>query len=117
MKIILKGNPISNNSIYKRGKGKSFYMTDKAEALKNDYAWQAVVQVGNKELLSGKLEVKIKLYFEDKRKHDIDNYGKLLLDSISGIVYDDDSQIIKMQVEKFHDRENPRIEIELKELK
>lgn len=39
------------------------------------------------------LMVQIKLYAPDNRKRDIDNYIKALLDSMTGFIYLDDSQI------------------------
>ena len=61
--------------------------------------------------LTESVEVYIVQYFGDKRKRDIDAYIKILLDSMSGIVYDDDSQIMKMTVLKLYDKDNPRTEI------
>ncbi|WP_158612486.1 RusA family crossover junction endodeoxyribonuclease [Leptotrichia sp. OH3620_COT-345] len=43
--------------------------------------------------LRGKLKVKIKLFFKDNRKRDIDNYNKGVLDAMTGFIYEDDSQI------------------------
>ena len=36
---------------------------------------------------------------------------------MEGLIYDDDKQIKKLIVEKFIDKENPHIDIALKELK
>ena len=86
------------------------YMSKEGGAIKNSYIKQSTLQWANKPL-TGDVTVHIKLYFGDKRRRDIDNYGKLLLDSLSGVIYEDDIQIQKMTVEKFYDKENPRIEI------
>ncbi|WP_143287345.1 RusA family crossover junction endodeoxyribonuclease [Caloramator quimbayensis] len=48
------------------------------------------------------------------KKPDVDNIVKSILDSLNKIAYDDDSQVVKCDVEKFYD-ENPRVEVELKE--
>ena len=40
-----------------------------------------------------RLMVRINLAMPDKRKRDIDNYNKILLDSLTGIIWEDDSQI------------------------
>ncbi len=40
-----------------------------------------------------RLMMQIKLFMPDKRRRDIDNYLKALLDSLTGIIYNDDSQI------------------------
>ncbi len=85
-------------------------MTKDGKDLKESYQWQAKSQWKAKPL-EGAVEVEIKLFFKNKRQHDIDNYGKLLLDSLTGIVYLDDSQVCKMTVVKGLDSKNPRIEI------
>ena len=50
------------------------------------------------------------------KKPDIDNYEKALYDSMSGIVFKDDGQIALHDVGKFYSL-NPRIEIEIEEMK
>ena len=67
-----------------------------------------------KPMLTDSVEIILDQYFGDKRKRDIDAYLKMLLDSMSGIVYEDDSQIVKLTVQKLYDKENPRTEITCK---
>jgi Holliday junction resolvase RusA-like endonuclease len=89
-------------------------MTPKARALKNDYIYQIKNQY-KKKPLSNNLELNIKLFFGDKRQRDWDNYHKLSQDAMNKIVFNDDNQIQKATVEKFYDKDNPRIEIEIYE--
>ena len=113
-KIILKGNPLSTQHCYKHvcrnGKFPSVYMDARCKTMKEDYMWQAKTQWKRKPLTE-ELSVGIKLYFGDKRKRDWDNYNKLFLDALEGIVYVNDNQIKKALVEVFYDKENPHIEI------
>lgn len=44
------------------------------------------------------------------KKPDCDNIAKILLDAMTGIVYEDDKQIVKLSVEKYYD-EVPRVEV------
>jgi len=53
----------------------------------------------------------IKIYFWDRRKRDWDNYHKLSMDSLEWTVLVNDNQIRKALVELDYDKENPRIEI------
>lgn len=46
---------------------------------------------------------------------DIDNYIKLVLDSLNGIAFKDDNQICELVSRKFYSK-NPRIEIEMSEI-
>jgi crossover junction endodeoxyribonuclease RusA len=111
MKIILTGNPLSTNHIYKKSKF-GMYMSAEGHALKESYQWEATSQWKDKMLL-GRVIVCIKLFFGDLRNRDIDNYNKILLDSLTGIVWKDDKQIVKMEIEKLYDKKNPRVEIEI----
>ena len=54
-----------------------------------------------------------KVYYT--KKPDIDNIVKSVLDSLNGLAYEDDSQIIKLSVKKLYS-DNPRVELHLKEL-
>lgn len=111
MKIVLLGNPLSTNNIYKHGRGIS-YMSARGRKLKNNYVEQVTAQF-KRPKLSGDLEVEVYLYFGDKRQRDWDNYHKLSFDSLSGIVWHDDVQIQKATVYKKYDKKNPRIEIKI----
>lgn len=51
--------------------------------------------------LSGPLQIEIEVYPPDRRRRDIDNVQKALLDALQhGGLYDDDSQIVKLDIER-----------------
>jgi Holliday junction resolvase RusA-like endonuclease len=54
------------------------------------------------------VELEIGLYFGTKRKADWDNFHKLSCDALTGIVYDDDSQVRRVVVEKHFDKARAR---------
>lgn len=108
--ITLKGNPISTNSLYT---GRRF-LTPQAKILKEAYKWMIKKQWKEK-TISGKVRVEVNLYFGSKRKRDIDNM-KVVYDSLTGIVIDDDSQIDELHIYRNYSKENPRVEIEIKEI-
>lgn len=93
------------------------------------YAYQE--QVG--EMLEGAIQALIRAYFPipksvSKKKHELmasenypcmcakdsDNIGKVCLDALNKVAYDDDRQIYRLTVEKWYS-EKPRVEIELSE--
>ena len=47
------------------------------------------------------------------KKPDADNVAKAVADSLNGVAYRDDTQIVDMQVRKFYS-ENPRVEVIIK---
>jgi len=112
-----KGNPLTTNTLYRtvcRGKYISVYLTDDGKARKYQYQMEAKMQ-WKKPVLEGDLTVTIDLYFKDKRRRDWDNFNKIVMDSLEGICFKDDSQIQEAVVRKHIDKEIPRIEIEIYE--
>lgn len=112
-KIILLGEPKSTGAIYKitcRGRFGTYYVSQEGKAVKASYLKQVAEQWKQEKILEP-VSITIDLYFGTKRQCDIDNFHKLSLDSLTGTVWEDDSQIQKMIVEKHYDKENPRIEI------
>lgn len=110
MKIILTGNPLTTGQIYRSTQNNRRYMIPKARERKEAYMWEAKAQWKEKPL-ENDVELDIKLFFGDKRRRDWDNFHKLSMDALEGIVYLDDVQIQKATIEKFYDKDNPRIEI------
>lgn len=115
--LILLGEPLSTNHIYKfhcKFGFPSGYMSADGKTLKDSYVLQAKNQFKSKPLTE-ELSIRIKLYFSRKGKHDYDNYGKIFNDALSGIVWKDDSQIKKALIEVCYDKDNPRIELIVEE--
>jgi Holliday junction resolvase RusA-like endonuclease len=111
--ITLKGKPMSTGVIYKtmcRGNFPRTYLVNKGKALKEDYQWQAKQQYKGK-LIDSPMFVCIKTYHDNHRKNDWDNFHKLSMDALTGIVYTDDSLIEQVMIDKKYDKLNPRIEI------
>lgn len=85
--------------------------------------------------LSGPIRAEIKAYFQipesaSKKKKELmragvirpetrpdwDNIGKIITDALNNLAYKDDKQIVEATVKKFYSDE-PRVEIELEEIK
>ena len=64
------------------------------------------------EPLQGDIAVTLRVYRKAKRG-DLDNYSKVGLDSLNGIAYLDDSQIVELHAYRFDDKDNPRMEVEI----
>lgn len=107
--ITLTGNPLSTQHCY----GFSRYgghMKRHCATLKTDYQWQAKSQ-WNDPVTKEEVRIEAHIYFGDKRRRDLDNYNKLWMDALEGVVYEDDSQITQLHLVKDYDKSNPRIEI------
>lgn len=107
--ITLTGNPKSTQNCY-RFSSRGGYMTKSCKELKEDYMWQAQSQWKD-EVLADEIEIDVRIYFGDKRVRDVDNFNKLWMDALTGIVYEDDKQIKRLSIEKHYDKKNPRLEI------
>ena len=112
MKITLYWKPISTqNAYWMRGKIK--YLKKDARETKEDYIKQAKTQY-NWPVMEDKMLVLIHLYFWDKRRRDWDNWHKISMDALEWVVYKDDTQLDCDWVHRFYDKNNPRIEIWLR---
>ena len=68
------------------------------------------------DVLSGKLHVALKFYLHDERRRDLDNLSKGVLDAINGILWEDDKQVVKLEIEKMVYPECPGVEIFIEEI-
>lgn len=119
MKLTLKGKPMSTNNLYRsvcRGKFPSVYMSTAGKALKEDYQWQIKSQMKGFQMFTGDIKISITLFHGTKRHMDWDNFHKISMDAMSGIVFTDDNQIRVATVMQSYDKTNPRIELEIKPL-
>lgn len=63
----------------------------------------------------GRIKADISLTFPTRRKCDIDNFNKVLLDALNGIAYVDDSQIVELKIKKFYSKNKPKTILRLTE--
>jgi Holliday junction resolvase RusA-like endonuclease len=110
-KLTLTGNPKSTQQCYRMTK-QGGYMINECTHLKFSYQSEARQQ-WRLPILDTDLVVICELYFGDKRKRDVDNFNKLWLDALEGIVYKNDSQVQQLTIRKLYDKDNPRIELQV----
>ena len=95
--------PPTTNSLYK-GFGARRYVDSGPRQKKEDMAWEARAQYRGKPLV-GDLRVSVVLRWGTRRNHDVDNI-KSLLDAMTGILWEDDGQIVDLRVTKKHEKGN-----------
>jgi len=111
MIIQIEQRPPSVNSFYGRTRFGSTYIKDKGREFQDYVRWQLK---STPHYHFGTLPIKLKIDYEfkGKRKLDIDNYIKPLIDSLKVILFDDDEQINELHVtKKYTDRNLITIEI------
>ena len=98
-KIPLK--PVSLNQAYMVGRGAGFKLSKQGRKFKEDCQDFLKEQFLEDKPFDKKLKVTIFFQLRDFREViDVDNMFKLLIDSMKGIVFKDDSQIYKLSGEK-----------------
>lgn len=111
MKIVLHKIPptinkyIGRSNIWQYQKDKKEYTVFVLEAIDKEHNIE-------------KCEITIKYYFKDKRRRDLENYLKILMDALveAKVIIDDNYEVItKMTLIGNVDSKNPRIEIEVLE--
>jgi len=120
LSIIHYSTPPSTQHIYQyvafaRGKMNKF-MTPKAKKWKKEFIETIKAQLPDNWEMWGKekeLKVFVEFVFPTRHKHDVDNYSKLIFDSMNELVYDDDSQIISCTVSKSYEKNEPRTWIDI----
>jgi crossover junction endodeoxyribonuclease RusA len=101
--------PPSSNRYWRNFRGR-MVVSAEAKAYKEQVGWLA--RVAGVELLVGDVAVTMRIYRAAKRG-DTDNFLKVGLDSLNGIAYTDDSQIVRIVAERYDDKHNPRVEVEV----
>lgn len=101
--------PPSANRYWRNFRGRTVVSAE-AKAYKEQAAWLA--RAAGMELIEGDVSVTMRIYRAAKRG-DTDNFLKVGLDSLNGIAYSDDSQIVRIVAERYDDKKNPRVEVEV----
>lgn len=77
----------------------------------------AILAAGGVRPLTGPLAVEVAVFPPDKRRRDIDNVQKALLDALAhGGAYQDDSQVARLTVERQHVVAGGKVRVRLERL-
>ena len=61
--------------------------------------------------LGGRFAVHVVAYLGTRRRPDVDNLAKLVMDGIQGVAFDNDSSVERLVCERRHDPDDPRTEV------
>jgi len=114
--ITIPGKPESVNHIYRSGKNASGqtrrFLSAAGKQFKKRVAVFCLATCGRMQLTEPVL-VEIRYYFPDNRRRDVTNYDKAILDAMSGLVWEDDDQIVAASFHKYVSPKAPRTEIRI----
>lgn len=99
--------PPSVNHYLRRGQ-RGVYLTPEARAFKDEVALTARLE--GLEPLAGGIVVVLDIY-RPRRTGDLDNVIKISLDSLNGVAWFDDRQIVELHARRYDDKRNPRLEM------
>lgn len=112
LKLTLRlGYPPSANTCWRNVAGRTL-VSKEYRAYKEKAKWLCWQQLGRLAPLEGELVVHLVLY-RPRRVGDIDNRIKPVFDSLNGVAWVDDSQICHLEVDRFDDKLDPRVEVEV----
>ena len=104
--------PPTSNSYYRNVNGR-MVMSKKGR----EFLQYGLTLIPQREALTGKLYVRVKLYPPDRRKRDIDNHLKALLDLMTKAgVWNDDSQVDFLSVSREDIVKKGKVSIEIWQL-
>jgi crossover junction endodeoxyribonuclease RusA len=89
-------------------------MVKTAEARRYEARVQSEAVKQGARLLVGPVSVVVRAY-RPRRIGDLDNALKALFDSLKGIAWNDDSQVVHIEAHRFDDKDRPRVELEIRE--
>ena len=110
VKLWFSGNPIPKGRPRLGFMG--YYTPKRTVGWEETVGWQARDQWERRPLL-GDLGIKMLFYRENRRKVDLDNLEKAMLDALEGILYQDDSQIKIKTGHIYYSKEHPGVEVEI----
>ena len=94
--------PLSYYAYLKQNKYRK-YITKKGREYKEILENHFKEYMENIEIIDENCKVYVELYFDNKRRVDVDNFCKPILDCMSEIVYTDDCLVTDLHIKKFYD--------------
>lgn len=93
---------------YWRTVGGRVLVSAEAREYKRRTGWEALARGAAP--VAGPVMVTLRVY-RPRRRGDLDNAIKILLDSLCGIAFEDDSQVVELHAFQYDDPERPRVEV------
>lgn len=104
LEIVIPGDPVpKGRPRVARGRA---YTPERTRDAETAFAWHVLAERVTPTNLP--VSVRLAFYTRTRRRVDLDNLVKLATDSVTGLVWLDDSQIVRLEASKAHDPANPR---------
>lgn len=90
-------HPCSGNDLYRVWRGR-LIISAKGHAFKKKMT--ELLQAQSVRIIHGPVALLLEFYFKTHHRRDLDNYAKGMLDSLKGVLFDDDSDIYDLRLTK-----------------
>lgn len=111
VKLVLPMPP-SANRYWRMWQGRMVVSTE-ARNYKEQAGW--IAKGAQADVITGDVALTLRV-FRPQKRGDLDNCVKVLVDSLKGIIFEDDDQVTEIHAFLGDDKHNPRVEVEVKEL-
>lgn len=116
IEFFVPGEPTPKQSFRAGGKNGG-YADPRVKAWQDTVGWQAKESNPGFSLLDVTLHVDLDFFLGNKRRVDLDNLSKGVLDGLKGVLFVDDSQVVELHLRKFIDARNCGVRIKIKPAK
>jgi len=110
IELTLPYPPTLNNMFITRGRFR--VLSPKARAYKEEVI--KLAQIARIKPIDGNVSVAMDIY-RPRKVGDIDNLTKCAFDSLKGLAWHDDKQVVELHLFRFDDKDNPRLELRIYE--
>lgn len=100
--------PVGINQAYPTNRSGRRFLSDEGKEWKKELGW--AFKKGKPQ--KGEFGIEIYLTFGDKRRRDADSGLKLILDALTGVVYEDDNQVKEIYISREYGKKH-KTEIEV----
>jgi Holliday junction resolvase RusA-like endonuclease len=110
----VQGEPVPKARARAR-RGQRAFTPARTRQATDQLTWEIVGALERSPALTFKGPLRLELEFDraSRRRCDLDNLAKLVMDAGIGVLWDDDSQIVELELAKREDRRRPRTVIRL----
>ena len=99
--------PPSANRYWRSYRGR-VVKSEEARAYQREAGW--IAKASGFDCTKSDVAITVKVY-RPQKSGDLDNFLKVTLDSLKGIIYDDDKQVKVIHAERYDDKHNPRVDL------
>lgn len=89
------------------------YKSDAISGWEDTVGWLAKKAVAGREPLEEPIAVSLDFLRSTKRRVDLDNLAKPVLDGLEGVVFENDDQIVELRISKSIVEERPGVQVEI----